>query len=54
MANVWFLLGLFHEGSLGEHLEHSDSGDIYNVQLAEKVFFILLVYLSLTDENMVE
>lgn len=54
MTDEWFFLGLIHESALGEHLQNSCCCYLDYIQLAKQMFFVLFVYLSLADENMVE
>ena len=54
MTNIGFFLGMLEEVVLGEHLKNSGSCCLNDVQLAEEVFFVLVVYLSLADEDVVK
>ena len=54
MTEIGFFLGIVQEVVFREHTEHPGNGYIDDIQFTKQVFLVLIVDISLADENMVE
>ena len=54
MTDIRFPLGMLKEVVLRKHLKNSRSGCFNDIQLAEKMLFVLVVDLPLAYEDVVE